>query len=103
MTSHDRNRERLRRDQVAVQPDGKILPVGNSLTAPPQVVALARYNPDGSLDPSFGAGGTVTTAFGGIESRAGGVALQPDGRIVVAGSDRTGPFDYMIRSARCSA
>lgn len=85
---------------LAVQPDGKIVAVGNSLTAPPQVFALARYNPDGSLDTSFGAGGKVTTSFGGEESEASAVVLQPDGKIVVAGYDRTGGFDYMFALAR---
>lgn len=47
--------------------------------------ALARYNPDGTLDMTgFGAGGKVTTDFGGFEE-AGGIALLPDGRLVAAG------------------
>jgi uncharacterized delta-60 repeat protein len=45
---------------------------------------LARYEPDGTLDPSFGAGGKVTTGFG---PRAGlnSIAIDSRGRIVAAG------------------
>ncbi len=48
---------------------------------------LARYNPDGTLDPSFGIGGKVTTAFAADSfDQAATVAIQSDGKIVVAGS-----------------
>jgi uncharacterized delta-60 repeat protein len=67
-------------NDVAVQEDGKIVVAGND----DETLTLARYNPNGSLDTSFGSGGKVTTNFGhtGI---AKAVALQPDGKIVVAG------------------
>jgi uncharacterized delta-60 repeat protein len=68
---------------VAVQPDGRIVVVGITLPFHGEF-ALARYNVDGSLDASFGVGGKVTTSLGGSE-QANAVALQPDGRIVVAG------------------
>src|SRR4030095_1301139 len=48
--------------------------------------ALARYNDDGSLDSSFGTGGRVTTDIGGFSDTAYAVAVQPDGKIVAAGS-----------------
>jgi len=74
---------------VAVQPDGKIVVVGytaipNVPPAPrlPDTFALARYNSDGSLDASFGAGGKVS---GSVNGRAFAVAIQGDGKIVVAG------------------
>jgi uncharacterized delta-60 repeat protein len=71
---------------VAIQPDGKIVAAGSMGDAFDEDFALVRYNPDGSLDTSFGGGGMVTTSFGGFEfERAFGVAIQPDGRIVVAG------------------
>src|SRR5204862_2321971 len=47
--------------------------------------ALARYNADGTLDTSFGDSGRVMTAVGISGSNATGVALQKDGKIVVAG------------------
>jgi uncharacterized delta-60 repeat protein len=73
---------------IAIQSDGKIVTVGyafNLLTA--YDFALARYNPDGSLDESFGAGGKVATDFGNNSDFAHGVALQKDGKIVVTGSN----------------
>ena len=70
---------------VALQPDGKIVVAGNfHLGGGLGDFALARYNPDGSLDTGFGSAGKVTTDFGGIDD-AFSVALQPDGKIVVAG------------------
>ena len=47
----------------------------------PTLLAAAR----GDLDPTFGSGGKVTTDFGGNEF-AWGLAVQPDGKAVVAGS-----------------
>ena len=74
---------------AAVQPNGKIVVVGSA--AGPSIsgeFAVARYTPDGMLDDRFGDGGTVTTSIGpggGDEARA--VAIQSNGRIVVAGTD----------------
>jgi uncharacterized delta-60 repeat protein len=49
--------------------------------------ALARYNEDGSLDTSFGSGGKVTTDFGGgTVDQAFGLAIQRNGKIVLAGN-----------------
>ncbi|HEU4836724.1 MAG TPA: delta-60 repeat domain-containing protein [Pyrinomonadaceae bacterium] len=73
---------------VATYPDGKILLAGTSRSTTEDFVydiALARYNPDGSLDQTFGNGGLVKTDFNEMES-ARAVAIQPDGKIVVAGT-----------------
>src|SRR2546425_858379 len=72
---------------VAVQPDGKILAAGYvfSSAATNYDFALVRYLPDGSLDAGFGMNGKVATDFYGSTDVARAVALQPDGRIVVAG------------------
>ena len=70
---------------VAVQTDAKILLSGEASSS----FATARYNPDGSLDPTFGNGGKVITAVGS-GSRANGLALQPDGKIVIAGYSSCG-------------
>jgi len=71
---------------VALQPDGKIVAVGDLRVGGNNFdFALARYNPDGTLDPTFGAGGQVTTDFAGGEDVASGVALQPDGKLVAVG------------------
>jgi uncharacterized delta-60 repeat protein len=66
---------------VALQPDGKIVVVGMAGTH----FALARYNADGSLDPAFGHGGQVVTAFTASTAFANAVALEADGKILVAG------------------
>ena len=65
---------------VAVQADGKIVVAGSS----DGNFALARYGVDGALDPSFSGDGLVTTDIGGTDDGQG-VAIQPDGKIVVAG------------------
>ena len=74
---------------VAIQRDGKIVVAGGAF---PLFVFLGdfkivRYNPDGSLDGSFGDGGIVTTSFPGQGSYASAVALQADGKIIAAGTD----------------
>jgi uncharacterized delta-60 repeat protein len=73
---------------VALQPDGDVVVAGSGFTATTGVsnFAVARYTPDGSLDPGFGSGGVVLTpmAASGAEARA--IGVQSDGRIVVAGT-----------------
>src|SRR3954471_1124471 len=73
---------------VAVQPDGKIVAAGSSSAHDVFNVdfALARYNPDGTLDSSFGSGGTVLSDSGSTIDAASDVLLQPDGKIVAAGT-----------------
>ncbi|MDQ0964407.1 putative delta-60 repeat protein/putative repeat protein (TIGR01451 family) [Streptomyces sp. B4I13] len=81
-----------RADDVAVQPDGKIVSVGASVdeSAVESRFALTRHNPDGTPDAGFGGDGTVTTAVNNMSpslqwSEAHAVALQADGKIVAAG------------------
>jgi uncharacterized delta-60 repeat protein len=72
---------------LAVQPDGKILAAGATYSSSTSWdFALARYNANGGLDTSFGSGGKAVTVIGNGSDRGNGVALQPDGKIVVAGS-----------------
>ena len=75
---------------VVVQSDGKIVVAGEGVGYPDGSraydFALARYLPDGRLDPSFGNRGRTLTGFGpGADDYATGVALQHDGKIVAAG------------------
>ena len=77
---------------LARQSDGKIVAAGKrGIQFYPTEqrkgnVALVRYNPDGSLDATFGNGGIVVNDFGqGLESYAMDVIIQPDGRIIIAG------------------
>jgi uncharacterized delta-60 repeat protein len=78
---------------VAIQPDGKLIAVGSATNASPDF-AVVRFNADGTLDSSFGSGGSVTTDFFGDSDAASAVALQADGRIVAAGYARkSNPID----------
>ncbi len=90
---------------IAVQADGRIVVAGNALTSffdykskgiyfdriPEGTlrydIALVRYNADGSIDSSFGKGGLLTTDFGSPSDCAYAVKVQPDGKIVAAGSN----------------
>lgn len=85
---------------VTIQPDGKIIWAGsqsnpNFTPGGTFEFAVARFNPNGSLDSSFGTGGQVSTEFfspplQGAQEFANAVAVQPDGKILVAGSARQG-------------
>ncbi|MFN3603535.1 MAG: delta-60 repeat domain-containing protein [Leptonema sp. (in: bacteria)] len=71
---------------IAIQPDGKILVAGVSNVSGSNDFAVVRYNSYGSLDGSFGSGGKVTTDFGSSDNdQAYAIALQSDGKILVAG------------------
>ncbi len=74
-------------DAMAIQADGKIVAAGVASTGSSGNFdfALARYNVDGSLDPSFGSAGKVTTQFPGNMAQAFSVAIQLDGKLVAAG------------------
>lgn len=73
---------------VVVQPNGKIIATGLKCNAISGLcdVALARYNSGGALDTTFSGDGKQTTDYGeGQNGSNGGLAIQPDGKIVVAG------------------
>ena len=71
---------------VGVQPDGKIVAAGQVDSGGQSNFALARYLPDGTLDPLFGTGGMVTTALSAANDFARGLEVLPDGKILVAGN-----------------
>jgi uncharacterized delta-60 repeat protein len=73
---------------LLVQPDGKIVTAGYVAESTDQF-ALARHNPDGSLDPSFGQNGRVVYGLSG-EERANAIARLNDGSIVAAGRVSSG-------------
>jgi uncharacterized delta-60 repeat protein len=72
---------------LALQPDGRIVTAGRAERGVSDSFALLRHLPDGRLDRDFGSGGLVVTDLGvGTDDSVSAVALQPDGRIVVAGN-----------------
>ena len=81
---------------MVVQADGKIVMAGGGQTG----FFVARYLTDGQLDPGFGSQGLVTTTVSNREQRARAVALQSDGKLVVAGENRPGlpddDFDFTL-------
>jgi uncharacterized delta-60 repeat protein len=78
-------------NKVLLQPNGKIITVGYANTeSSDSDFLLARLTSDGSLDPSFGAGGKVRTSFGDLNGGANGALFQPDGKIVAVGFQATG-------------
>jgi len=81
---------------VTVQPDGKILVAGSSDTDSLADFALVRYNADGSLDTTFDGDGKVTTAIGTGIDTGYSVVLQPDGKILVAGSCVGSNYDFAL-------
>lgn len=76
---------------VAVQPDGKIVVAGSvvpSVQSRGTLIAIARFNANGSLDSSFGSGGAEVLDFGLPFAAAQGVVIQSDGKIVFAGVEQ---------------
>ena len=82
---------------VAIQSDGKIVAAGYSNNGSNDDFALVRYNTNGTLDTTFDSDGKVTTAIGSDNDFAYSVALQSDGKIVVAGYSNNGSnFDFAL-------
>jgi uncharacterized delta-60 repeat protein len=73
---------------VSVLPTGQIVVAGVAYVAESGVsdFALARYQPNGDLDTSFGHGGTLLTNFDGHKSEANTLGLLPDGKLIAAGA-----------------
>jgi uncharacterized delta-60 repeat protein len=77
---------------LALQPDGRIVTAGRAERGAGNDFALLRHLPDGRLDRSFGSGGLVVTDLGVTsDDSVSALALQLDGRIVVAGNSGDRP------------
>ncbi len=92
---------------VAVQNDGKIVVAGTvehalSSTGLNTDIAVIRYHPDGSLDPGFGSSGKVIIDLGGGDVAAA-VALQSDGKILVAGHTADASLNSRVVLIRLNA
>ncbi len=87
-------------DNIALQPDGKIIMTGASMNLGGTVsLGVARLNPDGSFDNTFGTAGVSLVDLGGITYQGGfepEIALQPDGKIVVCGFGWNAGDDDML-------
>lgn len=70
---------------LAIQSDGKILMFGSSSDGSQSDLTGARFTTSGTLDSTFGSGGRVITPLSTANDGARGVAIQPDGKLVVAG------------------
>jgi uncharacterized delta-60 repeat protein len=82
---------------VRIQADGKIVLAGAAgYSGPNSRFGLARLTSDGSLDPTFGGDGTVMTNLTPSYDWANGMALQPNGKIVVVGSVSAGSSNGKI-------
>ena len=81
-------------NSLAIQGDGKILVSGHAGDGSNKDFAVVRYNPDGSLDPSFGVGGVARADLGGND-HGGYLALAADGSIFMTGYTNAYPIqDY---------
>src|SRR5689334_19834856 len=74
----------LQLSSMAVQNDGKILVLGGGN---PSSFITKRYYSNGSLDNSYGVGGTSYTKIAGLNTYHGphSLAIRPDGKIIVGG------------------
>jgi uncharacterized delta-60 repeat protein len=82
-------------NDVALASDGRIIVVGYTQQNGDYFFALARYNSDGSLDTSFGADGKALTRQSAFENVANAVALQSDGKVIIAGYVYSNPgYDF---------
>jgi len=70
---------------LALQADGKIVAAGLAADGGNFTFALARFDANGGRDNGFGTKGFVTTALSALDDFGRGVAVQADGKIVVAG------------------
>jgi uncharacterized delta-60 repeat protein len=71
---------------LKIQPDGKIVGAGFANVSQYQIgFVLARFNPDGNIDGTFGNGGTVSTVFGNANDYGRALAIQEDGKLLVTG------------------
>jgi uncharacterized delta-60 repeat protein len=82
---------------VAIQSDGKIVVAGHTLSGTGSIdFAVARLNPDGTLDNSFDFDGKVTTDFNNSTDVPNAIAIQPDGKILVAGFTYFNSYSFAL-------
>ena len=83
--------------QIAIRANGGIMAVGGDYDGTKYDIAIAGYDALGNLDPAFGTGGLVKTSLSATgEDQAGGVAIQPDGNVVIAGWTCLTQCDFVV-------
>jgi len=89
-------------EQVAIEPDGKIVVGGTKYNADGGQWTLVRYNGDGTLDTTFGEQGVTTVLRGVATFGMEDMAIQPDGKIVFTSEygDTSGFIDYDFITVR---
>ncbi|RMA58743.1 T9SS type A sorting domain-containing protein [Ulvibacter antarcticus] len=75
--------------RMTIQADGKALLVGFTVVGTEYNIGMARFDTDGNLDASFGTNGMVSTDINGREDYGNAIAIQPDGKIIIAGNSYT--------------
>ncbi len=89
--------------KVLQQPDGKIIAIGEAYNTSSFDFAAARFNADGSIDPTFGDGGKTTINFNNYNDFGRNAALQTDGKIIVAGAAKSSNGNSSIALLRLNA
>src|SRR3954470_24292202 len=82
---------------VLVQPNGRVVAAGGGGPASSFCVVRLR-SANGTLDPTFGSGGKRVIDFGTDDESVYGAALQPDGKIVLAGDSRLQPAVVRLKA-----
>jgi uncharacterized delta-60 repeat protein len=95
---------RLRFADIAVQADGKVLVLGDDPAEEEGSLMVLRYHSNGALDSSFGQNGKAIFGFPDDFDQASALAIQPDGRIVVAGTVSVGAsFEHAMAAFRLTS
>jgi uncharacterized delta-60 repeat protein len=82
----------------ALQADGKMITAGGYNSGSNWDLVVVRLNSDGSPDNSFGVNGKVTSVISANNDVPYGIALQPDGKIIIAGGCKNVDFDaFLVR------
>ncbi len=81
---------------LAIQNDGKILLAGYSFNFIKRVFGLVRLKPNGSIDSTFDGDGIVTTGIGQNDDAAYAMAVQADGKIILAGYTSGTSYDIAL-------
>jgi uncharacterized delta-60 repeat protein len=83
--------------EIAIQSDGKVVMAGHVTNGTNNDFGLIRINADGSLDNTFGTGGKQSFNFGNNADEAFALAIQTDGKILIAGQTFNGTnYDFAI-------